>query len=389
MPAVTAADSLAARIKAAPLWRSHSTPFGTRRLVVVCFQRDMAHLGAVITPQNVAHIERIVLFDHSPTLPRTAQLAFEAGKAIDVPVSDVRALQDCLHCELIFFHHTYDYYALAEGQAALMAMGFPSYHLCMPYLYNEGHQTRHDQAYYATHRHGLDAVDAMLADEESRLVLAARIRALLTGNVGYLRMAAYPQYFHPEVQPAPGDVVIDGGVSAVVAEQRGILEAVGDSGMVVGFEPDPEGFAKASTQIAAFDAHSVYTLMPFGLWHAKEQVTFAPAGVGSHVTGTPSSQGISVAMTSIDMVVQERNLPRVDYIKLDVEGSEHNALRGAVQTIAAHKPKLGISLYHKPEDLYSLPQYIKELAPEYTFYLGHHHPTLFETVLYATTTPPA
>lgn len=378
----SSASSLPARIKAAPLWRSHSMPFGTRRLVLTCFRSEMGHLGAVVTPQNIGNMERIVLFDHAPGMPATAQLAFEGAGAVEVPVSGPEALEDCLHCELLFFHHEYNYSALAQGHAALQAAGFPCYHLCMPYLYNEGHQTRHDPGYFAAHREALEGLDAMLANEESRLALASRIRALITGNVGYLRMAEYPQYFHPLVQPSPGDVLMDGGVSGVVTEQRGMLEAVGPRGMVVGFEPDPVGFSKASAQIAAFDAHDVYTLLPFGVWRGKERVTFAPAGVGSHVSAN-AGEGVVVEMTSIDVVVQEYGLPRVDFIKLDVEGSELFALQGAIETISQQRPKLAISVYHKPEDLYSLPQFIKELVPDYTFYLGHHHPTLFETVLYA------
>ena len=74
------------------------------------------------------------------------------------------------------------------------------------------------------------------------------------------------------------------------------------------------------------------------------------------------------------------------FIKMDIEGSELEALKGASTTISANKPKLAICVYHKIEDFWEIPIYINKLAPEYKFYVGHHTVSLTcpETVLYAT-----
>jgi FkbM family methyltransferase len=72
----------------------------------------------------------------------------------------------------------------------------------------------------------------------------------------------------------------------------------------------------------------------------------------------------------------------VTYIKLDVEGAELPALKGAEQTIRSYKPVLGISIYHKERDLIDIPAYIKEIAPEYTFYFRVHKKLAIDTVLY-------
>ena len=74
---------------------------------------------------------------------------------------------------------------------------------------------------------------------------------------------------------------------------------------------------------------------------------------------------------------------RVTFIKMDVEGSELEALKGARRTIVRDKPKLAICIYHKPEDMLTLPWYIKSLVPEYKLYLRHHSVMATETVLYA------
>ena len=72
----------------------------------------------------------------------------------------------------------------------------------------------------------------------------------------------------------------------------------------------------------------------------------------------------------------------VTYIKMDVEGVELSALKGAEQTIKKYKPILGISIYHKQSDLIDIPQYIQEIVPEYKFYFRVHKKLAIDTVLY-------
>lgn len=73
----------------------------------------------------------------------------------------------------------------------------------------------------------------------------------------------------------------------------------------------------------------------------------------------------------------------VTYIKMDVEGAEFMALKGAEKTILANRPILGISIYHKKRDLIDIPAYIKQLAPEYKFYFRVHKKLAIDTVMYA------
>ncbi|MDR2574533.1 MAG: FkbM family methyltransferase [Desulfovibrio sp.] len=86
---------------------------------------------------------------------------------------------------------------------------------------------------------------------------------------------------------------------------------------------------------------------------------------------------------SIDEFVKSNKLNRVDYIKLDVEGAELNALKGSIETISKFKPKLAISLYHKWEDIFHIPLFLNEICENYKFYIGHHCAGLHETILYA------
>lgn len=74
---------------------------------------------------------------------------------------------------------------------------------------------------------------------------------------------------------------------------------------------------------------------------------------------------------------------RATFIKMDVEGVETEALIGAEKTINMYRPKLAISVYHKEDDLWKIPYYIKKKYPWYKLYMRHYTPITIETVLYA------
>lgn len=114
-----------------------------------------------------------------------------------------------------------------------------------------------------------------------------------------------------------------------------------------------------------------------GLWDKKATLRFVAISNGSSKVAEDGVQQIDVV--SLDDVVHDK----VTFIKLDVEGSEYKALLGASKIIQNDKPKLAISVYHKPEDIWELPAFISSLNPEYSFYLRHYSTAASETVLYA------
>ena len=73
----------------------------------------------------------------------------------------------------------------------------------------------------------------------------------------------------------------------------------------------------------------------------------------------------------------------VSFIKMDIEGAERGALRGAEQLIRRYRPDLAICVYHSISDLFEIPLYIHSIVPEYRLYLRHHTPVFCETVCYA------
>ena len=74
---------------------------------------------------------------------------------------------------------------------------------------------------------------------------------------------------------------------------------------------------------------------------------------------------------------------KVTFIKMDIEGAEYAALKGAEKIIREQRPRLAISIYHKPSDIVEIPKLLLEYKDDYKFYLRHYSLIGNETVLYA------
>lgn len=73
---------------------------------------------------------------------------------------------------------------------------------------------------------------------------------------------------------------------------------------------------------------------------------------------------------------------RVDYIKLDVEGEELNALLGAKNILLKYRPRIAVSVYHNPTHLWEIPAFVEKLNLSYKIYLRHYTEGIYETVMY-------
>lgn len=90
-----------------------------------------------------------------------------------------------------------------------------------------------------------------------------------------------------------------------------------------------------------------------------------------------------VASVSIDALVEEKKIAKVDFIKMDIEGAEPRALKGAENTIKRFKPTLAIAIYHSLSDFVGIPAYIRSLGLGYKLYLGHYTIHEEETIIFA------
>lgn len=100
---------------------------------------------------------------------------------------------------------------------------------------------------------------------------------------------------------------------------------------------------------------------------------------GSGLMKKESAAMYSVPVRKLDDVLQDES---VSFIKMDIEGSEYEALLGAKKVISRYKPVLAISVYHNEDDIIEIPLLIKKLNDKYKFYLRHHSNTICDVILY-------
>jgi FkbM family methyltransferase len=162
---------------------------------------------------------------------------------------------------------------------------------------------------------------------------------------------------------------------------------VGPAGKVISFEFIPSNLAVMRENLTRNpDLAPRVILVERPVWsHTNLKLYYVDWGPGSRVTADEKQYKYdgTTETVSIDDTVRELNLDRVDFIKMDIEGAEFPALKGAEQTIKSYRPKLAISLYHQISDFITIPRYLYELNLGYDFYLEHHTIYQNETVLFA------
>ena len=186
------------------------------------------------------------------------------------------------------------------------------------------------------------------------------------------------QYFDDFWLPQKESVMIDAGmyhgetISAIIDWNKGLGYT-----KIIGVEPDKENYAIAQRWIESKGLKNI-ELKNVGVGCCGKRYTFMANGnSGSHFMENGNEY---VAIETIDFIVGAES---VSYIKMDIEGFELDALKGAKNVIQRCHPRLLICLYHKPEDLIDIPQYILELDPNYKFYIRLYSNTYMETLLYA------
>ena len=224
----------------------------------------------------------------------------------------------------------------------------------------------------------------MMLNDQSRNDLAAYIKGRTLPSLGYHRIADFKEYYHPLCQASPGDVVIDAGLfDGMTSFEFG--KAVGSSGHVFGFEPSPHMWERIE-KLFGSDKRPI-TLVKEGVWDKTDELKFINTRIvgnaDTRLSPEDERKATKVRVGTIDDFCKKQKLAKVDFIKMDIEGAEMNALNGSVETIKKHRPKLAICVYHKLDDIFDIPFFIDRLGCGYRFYFGAHSIGATSIVLYA------
>ncbi len=218
------------------------------------------------------------------------------------------------------------------------------------------------------HRQELEQVYNILADEESKRIFREVIAYKISGRICHLKRAVsdrdtvYRDLLHAETIRYAADLGAYNGdtVRELILYAPRLLA-------VTAMEPDRRNFRKLKDFANSLSTPQITTVHA-AAWSKSTTLSFADSGnrnAGAFALG----KQIEVTALPLDELMEDAP---VDYIKYDVEGAEKEALDGSSHILKTKKPRLLVSIYHRSEDLFSLPLQIDHINPHYRFYLRRY-----------------
>lgn len=225
----------------------------------------------------------------------------------------------------------------------------------------------------------IDEAIKVLHDQESKEILKKVFEFRYKNDTSILKEIYTDNEYYPEgiIETNEDEIFIDGGAYDGDTAIEYALKSNFKYKKIYSFEPDEYNFLRMKEKIKNYNLKNI-EMISKGLSNQCTTAKFASGyGVGSRII----ADGDRIIET---LAIDQLDLKGDIFIKLDIEGEELNALEGAKNTIIKNKPKLAICIYHKLNDMYSIPLYIKSIVPEYKLYIRHHNINkCWSTVCYA------
>lgn len=223
---------------------------------------------------------------------------------------------------------------------------------------------------------------AILDDVASRRQYVANLRLRLLGDFeGDPVPRPHNQYFPSDLITLQcQEAFVDCGAFNGDTIRSLLRRQQAGCGRIWAFEPDPSSFGQLSAYVSglADPVRSRIILSPCAVGAARSHVRFAASGAAGASLST--SGGTHVECVTLDQALHNEE---PTFMKLDVEGAEMDALRGACETIRRAAPLIAVCVYHRVDDLWRIPLYLHSLHAGYRFFLRAHSYEGWELVLYA------
>lgn len=247
-----------------------------------------------------------------------------------------------------------------------------------------------EAVYVAINMHRYEHVHNLLfCDKRSRETLRGVLFAKITGELEYCQeIYTGNQYFClPPFCGRENETYVDAGAYTGDTVERFIWQNNGVFNAIYAFEPAPAQFAalvKRKERLVQEWALTEDSIRVEQTALSDQEINMIPVAPSNELPNTvlvPKNSG-AIKTIKLDDFLRTK---KVTLIKADIEGMELSMLKGAKRIISLWKPKLAICVYHYPNDLLDIIQYLQHLVPQYKFALRHHSPRQLETVLYAWT----
>jgi FkbM family methyltransferase len=228
------------------------------------------------------------------------------------------------------------------------------------------------------------AAEPLFADAESLTLYRANILWRALGDASHFPYPA-PQntYFPPDLfHHIPSEVLVDCGAFDGDTLREMLALTGDDFAAVHAIEADTVSAARLHAFLATLPAATAAKVRPHAVAVGAERCTlrFAMSGTATSTASGNHADAIEVPCLPLDELLAGQ---AVTFIKMDIEGAEFDALRGARTLIERDAPVLAICVYHTQSDIWRIPLLLHSLSPGYQFFLRTYDGDGFQTVLYA------
>lgn len=228
----------------------------------------------------------------------------------------------------------------------------------------------------------------LLSDEESKEYMRNLLSFRLTMDSRYLKpnpkLKSFYNYEFEKASPKEGDVVVDCG-AYIGDTAKMYLDRLNNNCKVYAIEACPNNYDILDAWVKKNElSEKVFPLMVgVGSEDGDKFITFEKTDFDPRavLNDKKTTNSFRVEITTLDKLFVEKNIA-VNFIKMDIEGAEKDALLGGKNIIEKYKPGMAIAAYHKPSHLWELPLLIKQINPGYKIYAGHHPKCIFELEYY-------
>ncbi|MDO8682987.1 MAG: FkbM family methyltransferase [Armatimonadota bacterium] len=226
------------------------------------------------------------------------------------------------------------------------------------------------------------AAMSLWADEESKREYAGQLdwRTSLDPEALPPHRPADETYYPEDLAvPAANEVFVDCGAFDGDSIRDFIERRNGDFRKAIAIEPDPTnaGGLKSFIEGLPGEVAGKIEVMNYAVGDCRETVKFDASGTVQSSMGSGSYEAQCVLLD--DLISEESPT----YLKMDIEGAEIDALKGALLTITHNAPLLAICVYHRQEHLWQVPLLIASMSDKYKLFLRRYSDECWEMVCYA------
>ena len=176
----------------------------------------------------------------------------------------------------------------------------------------------------------------------------------------------YEAYQGHEDTVLPGDTVVDAGAHVGVYTRYALKRG---AARVISIEPDPTNIRAFERNFAEEIASGKVMLIQEGVWNEESDLQLQ---IHDHISTRATlfsmegiDHSITVPVRPLDDMLDELQIDCVDFIKMDIEGAERQALEGARRTIQRFRPRMAICTYHMYDDPVAVPEVTLNIQSDY------------------------